>query len=82
MFIPESRVLKIRPPYSVHGLKAWQDSLLVLKKTIQHLEASGTMYLGSCGALLVKVGIERSHKPDVVRRKTSNFGRCVRNKPY
>ena len=40
------------------------------------------MYLGSCGALLVKEGIERSHRPDVLHRKASHFGRCVRNKPY
>ena len=40
------------------------------------------MYLGSCGALLIKEGIERSHRPDVLRRKASHFGRCVRNKLY
>ena len=40
------------------------------------------MHLGSCGALLIKEGIERSHRPDVLRRKASHFGRCVRKKPY
>ena len=35
------------------------------------------MYLGSCGALLVKVGIERSHKPDVVNREEGHLGRAV-----
>ena len=38
--------------------------------------------VGSCGALLVKEGIERSQRPDELSRKASHFGRSVRNEPY